>query len=156
MIKIDGALIEELAGKAEDSKRKRINYNFHKELSDTLQRMLNVMEPGTYIRPHKHEDPDKREAFILLQGRAVVIEFDDNGEITDHVFLDPVLGRFGVEIPERTWHTIIVLEPHSVIYEVKDGPYSSIDDKNFAPWAPEEYTPETKEYNSKLLEKLTS
>ena len=154
MIKIDDRLIEGLTVSAEHSKRKRINHNFHKKLSDPLQRLLNVMEPGTYVRPHKHENPDKREAFVILQGRAVVVEFDNAGDITDYFFLDPSKGKFGVEISERTWHTIISLERHTVIYEIKDGPYNPIDDKNFAPWAPEEYSSETVDYNRQLLGKL--
>jgi cupin fold WbuC family metalloprotein len=100
--------------------------------------MLNVMQPGTYLQPHKHHDPDKREAFILLTGRVAIIEFNDSGKITDHIILDRATGHFGVEIPINTWHTLIVLEENTIVYEVKDGPYLPIDDKNFAPWAPKE------------------
>lgn len=154
MIKIDNGLIGGLVVKAAQSERKRTNHNFHKELSDTLQRLLNVMQPDTYVRPHKHEDPDKREAFIILQGRAIAIEFNNEGDIADYLILDPANGKFGVEIPERTWHTVIVIDRDTVIYEVKDGPYNPIDDKNFAPWAPEEFSPESVDYNRKLLKKL--
>ncbi len=154
MIRIDDQLIDGLTKKARQSERKRINHNFHKVLSDTLQRLLNVMEPDTYVRPHKHENPDKREAFLVLQGRALVVEFDDTGIVTDFFLLDPVKGKFGVEISERTWHTVIALDKDTVIYEVKDGPYDPIDDKNFASWAPGEYTEEAKEYNRQLLKKL--
>ncbi len=154
MIKINSELIDGLTVKAAQSERKRVNHNFHKELSDTLQRLLNVMEPGTYVRPHKHEDPDKREAFIILKGRAVAVEFNNTGDVTDYFILDPATGNFGVEIPERTWHTIIALDRDTVIYEVKDGPYNPIDDKNFAPWAPAEYSHESIDYNRQLLKKL--
>ena len=154
MIKINSELIDGLTVKAAQSERKRVNHNFHKELSDTLQRLLNVMEPGTYVRPHKHEDPDKREAFIILKGRAVAVEFNNTGDVTDYFILDPATGNFGVEIPERTWHTIIALDRDTVIYEVKDGPYNPIDDKNFAPWAPAEYSHVSIDYNRQLLKKL--
>ena len=68
MIKIDSKIINHLNSIAEGSSRKRINHNFHKESSDLLQRMLNAMEPGTYIQPHKHENPEKREVFLILNG----------------------------------------------------------------------------------------
>jgi hypothetical protein len=50
------------------------------------------------------------------------------------------------------WHTVIALESGSVVYEVKDGPYSPIDDKNFASWAPKEGDPEC----GKFLQLLTN
>jgi len=130
-----------------------MNYNFHEHYSDTLQRMLNAMEPLSYIQPHKHENPDKREVFFSLRGRILVIEFDESGNITDHTLLDPLSGNFGAEIPERTFHTIIALDPGSVAYEIKDGPFSPINDKNFASWAPIEGTLQTEEYLRNLLAK---
>ncbi len=138
MIRIDASLLDKVSKEAKASPRRRKNYNFHKEYSDTLQRLLNAMEPLSYIQPHKHENPDKREAFFALRGRIVVIEFDEQGNITSHILLDPMMGNFGAEIPERTFHTIIALDHGSVAYEIKDGPYTPIDDKNFAPWAPKE------------------
>ena len=32
-------------------------------------------------------------------------------------------GRFGVNIPKGVWHTIEALEPDSVIFECKEGPF---------------------------------
>ncbi|MEI6436960.1 MAG: WbuC family cupin fold metalloprotein [Bacteroidota bacterium] len=153
MIKIGTFLLDQVSGQARVSSRRRMNYNFHKTSSDTLQRMLNAMEPLSYIQPHKHEDPDKREVFFSLRGRIVVVEFDDLGMITDHILLDPLTGNFGAEIPERTYHTIIALDEDTVAYEFKDGPYTPIDDKNFAPWAPKERSAEAEKYLHGLLEK---
>lgn len=154
MIKIDEDFIEKTSQKAKKSARMRMNYNFHKEDSARLQRMLNAMEPGTYIQPHKHENPDKVEAFFALRGRIVVVEFDDNGNIADNIVLDAKKGNYGVEIPARTWHTLISLESGSVAYEVKDGPYNVAVDKNFAPWAPAENDGESENYLKEILIKL--
>jgi cupin fold WbuC family metalloprotein len=154
MIKIDEAFISETSNKAVHSARKRMNYNFHKEDAATLQRMLNAMEPDTYIQPHKHENPDKVEAFFVLRGRILLIEFNDKGDITDHMILDPKTGNYGGEIAPRTWHTLISLEKGSVAYEVKDGPYDPSVDKNFAIWAPAEGDPKCEEYNKNILKQL--
>ena len=151
MIKIDSQLLDQTSARAKTSPRRRMNHNFHTDLSDTLQRLLNAMEPLSYIQPHKHENPDKREAFFALRGRFVVIEFDEAGNMTDHILLDPMKGNFGAEIPERTYHTIIALDPDTVAYEVKDGPYSPIDDKNFALWAPKEGSPDSEKYLTGIL-----
>lgn len=154
MIKIDEAFISETSAKAKSSERRRMNYNFHQEDAATLQRMLNAMEPDTYIQPHKHEDPDKVEAFFVLRGRILLIEFDENGTVVDHIVLDPKTGNYGGEIRPKTWHTLISLETGSVAYEVKDGPYDPSVDKNFASWAPAEGDEGCYAYNQKLLFEL--
>lgn len=154
MIKIDNDFISKTSSLAKSSKRRRMNYNFHKEDAATLQRMLNAMEPDTYIQPHKHENPDKVEAFFVLRGRILLIEFNEEGEIIDHSILDPLTGNYGGEIPPRTWHSLISLEKDSVAYEVKDGPYDPSVDKNFAPWAPAEGDPNCSAYNENILKKL--
>ncbi len=151
MIKIDQNLIAGLAGKASNSQRKRINLNFHKEASDPLQRLLNVMQPGTYLQPHKHENPDKREVFIALTGKFLAVEFDEFGNITDSMLLDPANGYFAAEVAARTYHSIICLEPDSAIYELKDGPYDPADDKHFASWAPKEGEDGCGEFINKIL-----
>jgi cupin fold WbuC family metalloprotein len=83
MKQIDGKLLDELTGKAKDSPRKRINFNLHDALSDPLQRLCNAIEPETYIRPHRHADPDTCEVFIMLRGSAVLLFFDDSARVID-------------------------------------------------------------------------
>jgi len=61
--------------------------------------------------------------------------------------------KFGSEIAPRVWHCIIPLLPGTVVYEVKDGPYSPIDDKNFANWAPKEGDENCEAYIRELLQK---
>lgn len=146
-------LLDELSQKAAVRPRRRLNHNFHDELSDPINRMLNALEPGTYVQPHKHENPDKREVFIVLRGSMVVVFFDDSGNVTEFVLLDPENGNYGVEVPVGAWHSLFALEPGTVIYEVKDGPYSPLDDKNFAPWAPREGEPESATYLKTLIER---
>lgn len=156
MIKINDEFISITSDKAKKSPRKRQNFNFHKEDAATLQRMLNALELDTYIQPHKHESPDKVEAFFVLRGRILVVEFDDDGNVCEHIILDSKKGNFGAEIAPRTWHTIICLEAGSVAYEVKDGPYNAAIDKNFASWAPAESNDASIQaqcaaYNQKIL-----
>ncbi|MEI6695307.1 MAG: WbuC family cupin fold metalloprotein [Bacteroidota bacterium] len=154
MIKIDAALLNVISYNAQQSNRKRLNYNFHHNDADCLQRFINAIEPYSYIQPHKHENPDKREVFFVLKGKMLVVEFDDAGNVLDHIILDAEQGNFAVEIPEKTWHTILSLKKSSVAYEFKDGPYAVSDDKNFADWAPKEGDPLCKAYIDNLLEKL--
>jgi len=154
MLKIvSSRVLDELSQKAANSPRKRLNYNFHDDLADPINRMLNALEPGTYLQPHKHENPDKREVFIVLRGSLVVVFFDDSGNTTEFVLLDPVKGNHVVEIPVGAWHTLIALESGSVVYEIKDGPYQPLLDKNFARWAPKEGDPDCQDYLKRLTDR---
>jgi len=154
MIRIDTQLTESLVRDARSSVRRRKNHNFHTVMTDPLQRMLHALEPGTYVRPHKHENPDKREAFVILRGRVAAVEYTPEGEIAGHIVLDPSTGNFGVEFAARIWHSLIALESGSVLYEVKDGPWDPIDDKNFATWAPKEGEEGCGAFLEKILSKL--
>ncbi|MFH0867241.1 MAG: WbuC family cupin fold metalloprotein, partial [Bacteroidota bacterium] len=155
-IKIQESLLCSLTEEARKNPRRRKNHNFHKEDSDTLQRMLNALEPSTYVRPHKHVNPDKREVFVLLKGKIVVVEFDDNGNISDRIILDNSKGNYAVEITPGSWHTVISLESGSVYYEVKDGPYDPVSDKVFADWSPVEDAQEAKLYLDNLKKEICS
>ena len=151
MIKITDTLIAGVAVKAKRSKRKRKNYNCHKAYSEKVQRRLNVAYPGTYIRPHKHENPDKVEIFIILKGRVLIVTFNDKGGVKERFLLDAKKGNRGVEIQPKVWHSLICLEEASCLYEVKEGPYEPLTDKNFAPWAPKEGTEAAALFNERIL-----
>lgn len=147
-------LLNDTSKKAKASTRLRMNHNFHEDYADPINRMLNALEPNTYCRPHKHEDPDKSEVFIVLRGKMAVLIFDEKGNVTETYTFSPTEGTYGIDIPPRIWHTLVCLETGSVAYEVKDGPYVQPLDKNFASWAPEEGSAEAQEYLSKLIEQL--
>lgn len=154
MIKITRDFTDTIVKQAEESPRRRKNYNYHQSYDEVLNRMLNALQKDTYVQPHKHEDPDKVEVFLILVGKIAVIEFDANGKITDSVILEAGTGNFGVEIAPRVWHSLIPLVESSVIYEVKEGPYSPINDKNFATWAPKEGDESCKAFNESLLKQI--
>jgi len=133
---INEQLLNETSERAKQSARLRMNYNFHERLDDPVNRLLNAMEPGTYLRPHRHLNPDKDEIFLLLRGKVVLILFDDLGHITDQLIIDPRSGVYGAEIKAGIWHTLFVLQSDSVVYEVKPGPFTPLSQENLAPWSP--------------------
>ncbi|MDR3260370.1 MAG: WbuC family cupin fold metalloprotein [Tannerella sp.] len=133
---INEPLLDETTAKAKNAPRLRMNFNFHEDLNDPVNRLLNAMEPGTYLRPHRHRNPDKNEVFLLLRGRVAVFLFDEAGHVTETVILDPRNGCYGGEIPAGVWHGLLVLESGSVIYEVKQGPFAPLTPENMAPWSP--------------------
>lgn len=120
MIKIDKELIKELFDKAIVSERKRMNYDLRTSSNDGSQRMLNALLSGTEVPIHRH--PISNENVLLLCGKLVEVLFDEDGNETERIMLDPSVGNFGCVVPAGAWHTVEVLEP-SVIYEAKDGKY---------------------------------
>ncbi len=151
---IDKVKLDKLTTQARNNDRKRQNYNCHDGDGDTLQRMINAFEPNTYVRPHRHKNPDKREVFVILRGRLLVMFFKDDGQITEHVILDSAKGQYAVEIAANEWHSATGLEPGTVVYEIKDGPYIQAMDKTFAPWAPAEDAAEAGGYLHTCLQEL--
>ena len=153
---ISNKTLDELSQKAAEAPRLRMNLNHHDDLADPINRMLNAFEPGTYVQPHKHENPDKREVFLILKGSMVVVFFDDLGNANEFVLLNRENGNYAVEISPGVWHTIIALEKGTVVYEVKDGPYFPMNDKNFALWAPKENEDGCGEYLKMLINQYYS
>jgi len=152
---IDLQLLDKLSEEARKSERKRRNLNYHFGDEDLLQRMLNAFEPGTYVRPHRHKTPAKREVFILIRGRLLMLFFNDNGKVVHREMLDQMAGKYAVEIDPGEWHMAVSLEKGTVVYEVKDGPYDPDNDKEFAPWAPEEGTQDANAYLERLIQENT-
>ena len=59
----------------------------------------------------------------MLRGRIRVITYNDDGTIIENMVLSPSEGRYGVNVGKNVWHTVEALEPGSVIFECKEGPY---------------------------------
>src|SRR5688572_30132043 len=131
-------LVDGAVGYSRTSPRQRVIYPFHKHPGDPLHRMLNAVQPGSYVRPHRHLEPPKAEAWIVLRGALVFFTFESDGQVRDCLRLAAGSARFGVDLAPGVYHSFVALEPDTVIYEVKNGPYDQASDKAFAPWAPAE------------------
>ena len=143
-------LLHQLSAAARDTPRLRRNYNIHSADLSRCHRLLNAIEPASYIRPHRHLDPEKDEGFVLISGALGVITFQDDGMVADTVLLSSATGNRAVDIPCGIYHTAVSLEPGTVFYECKAGPYLPLRDEEKASWAPEEGAPETKAYLERL------
>ena len=141
---IDHKLVERKAGDAARSARRREIHVFHEGDPDLLQRMLNAIQPGSYVRPHQHLHPPKAESLIVLQGALAYVSFGEDGlpQEGNSIPIDPARGVYGCDIRPGVWHTIFALAPDTVLFEVKPGPYGPGVDKEFASWSPAENTPQ--------------
>ena len=137
LIPIDEALLDDASASARKSPRRRLITRFH-EHEDPLQRMLNAVEPDSYVRPHRHTSAYKPEAFVALRGSLLVIRFDDDGAPLEGVIANADGPVRGVEVPYKAWHCFIALRPGTVVFEVTTGPYDPKTGNDYAPWAPPE------------------
>ncbi|GAO35235.1 protein WbuC [Sulfuricella sp. T08] len=136
MKRIDQTLLATLSAQAAASPRKRAHHNLHPQLDDKVQRLCIAMEPGTYVRPHRHMQPETWEILLILSGAVALLIFDDSGKVLKRIELAAGGEVTAVEIPANTWHAVASLKTGTVVFEVKHGPYATITEANYAPWSP--------------------
>ncbi|WMW81602.1 WbuC family cupin fold metalloprotein [Undibacterium cyanobacteriorum] len=143
--------VRELSKEASQQPRLRKNLNFHANNEAQCHRLLNALEPGTYVQPHCHLDPHKEETLVVLSGRFGVLIFDATGAVTETAILAPQSEHFGITIPVGTFHSMVALESGSVFFEAKAGPYVPIAAEEKAHWAPAEGEPGCADYLNTML-----
>lgn len=116
-------LIKEVHLHAKESPRLRMNYNIHESLDEEVHKMLNSLQPGTVMPIHRHLHPSKKETFVLLEGALEVLKYDDNKKIIERHLMSHESGNILCEIMPDEWHSFVVLEPDTLILEIKKGPY---------------------------------
>ena len=133
-----------------ESPRLRMILPVHREQEADVQRLVNFLQPGSYIRAHLHPRDHASESIVILQGSIRFFTFDDNGKIlTDHVLTSTPVPAV-LDIEPGVWHTFLVLEEDTVLFESKKGPYDKEADKTFASWAPEEGSGKAKVWMDRL------
>jgi cupin fold WbuC family metalloprotein len=141
MKQIDSALLDSLTGKAVGSPRHRAHFNLHFDLTDPVQRLCIAIEPGSYVRPHRHADPESWEVLTPLRGSLAILIFDEKGKVLERLAIANNGMVAAAELPLNAWHTLVSLESGTVFFEVKQGPYKPIAETNSASWAPLEGDP---------------
>ena len=140
--RLDATLFGTVAEQARQSPRLRRNHNLHAE-ADPVQRFLNVLQPGTYVRPHRHQRGRPGagfECFVVLQGAVGLLLLDAQGEVIHQERLEAGGPVQGIDLAEGQIHTLVALEPDTVMFEIKEGPYRPASDKDFLTVFPAEGT----------------
>lgn len=149
---LEKSLIDQAIAASQASPRRRMMLPIQRSSSNPVQRLLNVMQPGSYVRPHHHPRPQAVELIQVLQGSVRLWIFDGVGNVTSVRTLRAGHAAEGLaDLEPGVWHTFTALEENSIVLEVKGGPYDPALDKVFAPWAPEESDPSAAAYLSGLL-----
>jgi cupin fold WbuC family metalloprotein len=98
--------------------------------------MLIVTHCESYVAPHRHLS--KSETFVVLEGSADLILFDEGGAVEKVVKMGGATsGRpFFYRMPPRQYHSLAMDSELLVFLENTKGPFS-LDDREFATWAPD-------------------
>ena len=119
---IDQSILDSHAVAAQASPRLRMNLGLRNSPTDTSQRMLNAIEPGSPVPIHWHRFSS--ETVVCLRGRLVEEFYDESGLVcTERIELTPGGPVVALNIPIGQRHTVRSLESGTVILEVKDGAY---------------------------------
>lgn len=134
---LDQALFAELTQAAGVSPRQRQHHNLH-EMSEPCHRLAVGLQPDTYIPPHRHLCADKAETLLVLQGRIGLLLFAEDGTLEQTRLLEAGGDCLGVDLAPGQFHALVVLQPDSILFECKAGPYRPLVEAEQAAWAPRE------------------
>jgi cupin fold WbuC family metalloprotein len=129
--------IEVLRQAVRKTPKRRVRINAHPGSDDKLHEMIIAIEPGSYIRPHKH--PGKSEAFHIIEGQVDIVVFSEAGEVERIVSLAAKGGRhpFYYRMSTPHFHTLIIRSDLLVVHEITNGPFLPTG-TIYAAFAPEE------------------
>jgi cupin fold WbuC family metalloprotein len=148
---LDSAVLERGVRASRESPRRRIMLPIHRSPDERVQRLLNFVQQGSYARPHFHPAPQAIEHLAVIRGVLGFVVFDEHGVVLSRHRLEAGNpSSCMVDIEQGVWHTIVPLADDTVVLEIKCGPYDAKSDKVFAPWAPEENSPEAGAYLRRL------
>lgn len=131
---LNRTIVEQLKVYAQEHGGSNVRFCLHTGPESVFHQMIIMEHQGNYYRPHKHLS--KSEAFHMIDGMMGVFLFDDNGEVSDVVRLDPA-GNFMFRAGVGIYHAVMPLTPYVIYHECKPGPFIGAQDSIWAPWAPD-------------------
>lgn len=126
-----------LKAEAVNAPLRRSRLCLHRTPEDPLHEMVIAFCRDSFVRPHRHLT--KTESFHVIEGRILVVLFDDEGRVTHRIPMAPPGGDcpFLYRVAAPIWHTLIPETEFAVIHEVTNGPFRA-EDGDFAPWSPDD------------------
>lgn len=118
-------LLDSLSQQAAQSPRLRKNFNLHDSLDAPSQRLFNALQPETKMAIHRHRHTS--ETCLVIRGSVRYTIYSDDGSVKESYVLKAGSNSFGFNVPAGVWHTMEPLEPDTVVFGCKDGPYHPLD-----------------------------
>jgi cupin fold WbuC family metalloprotein len=127
--------IERLKAASLQSNLRRARLCLHRSDDDMLHEMIIALARDCIFPPHRH--PTKTESFHMIEGRLVIVIFDDDGTPLGSLLLTPPGGKGLIcyRLCTPKFHAALPLDDVVVFHEVTNGPFVKRD-AVFAEWAP--------------------
>lgn len=119
---IDKKILDDLSAQAKANPRFRQAMDLRNSPEDLSQRMLNALEPGTFMPIHRHLGSS--ETCVCIRGHFEELFYDEDGNLTHTI--DMVPGGVVLNIEKGQWHSLRCLESGTVLLEAKDGKYEPL------------------------------
>jgi dTDP-4-dehydrorhamnose reductase len=132
---IDHEVIEHLKQVASTCQLRRARFCAHLSPDADQHDMLIVSHRDTYVTPHRHLT--RSETFVVLEGIADLILFDENGAVEKTVKMGPPSSGypFFYRMPAGQYHSMSIESELLLTVESTKGPFN-LDDREHASWAP--------------------
>jgi dTDP-4-dehydrorhamnose reductase len=129
-------LIAFLKRAASESPLRRARFCAHSSPNAEQHDMLIASQRDTYVAPHRHLS--KSETFVVIEGSAELILFDEDGTVEKTVDMGPpASGRpFFYRMPPQQFHSLSIKSDVLVFLENTIGPFR-LEDREHASWAPD-------------------
>ncbi len=148
--------VAKLIPQAAEVRHRRVRLCAHRGPLDPLHEMLIVLDRDTYIRPHKHLG--KSESFHVIEGRADVVVFEEEGSIREVIAMGEYASGacFYYRLADPWYHGLVIRSDVFVIHETTGGPLDPAQTV-FAPWAPPEDASSLRAaYLARLIEQVAA
>ena len=131
----DDSLIKFLKNEAQNAPLLRARLCAHPSTYATQQDMIIVTHSSSYVPPHRH--PNKSETLLILEGKAKILIFSDNGLCKSIIPMGPYGTKqpFFYRMPENKFHSMVVETDWLVFQESTKGPFSPSENQT-AEWCP--------------------
>ncbi|MCH9670235.1 MAG: WbuC family cupin fold metalloprotein [Gammaproteobacteria bacterium] len=143
----DTDIVEFLKEQARTNEVGRARVCAHPNAEAEQHDMLIVSHRDTYVAPHRHLS--KSESFIVIEGCAKVLIFDESGHVDDVFDMGAASSGlpFFYRMPIGTYHSLDIASEVLVFVESTKGPFRK-EDMQSAPWAP---SPDLKEAGREFI-----
>ena len=112
---LDNKFFDGIQEQAENSPRRRMNYDLRTSAEDSSQRMINVLMSDTVVPIHRHTETS--ETVVVCRGAIREEFYDDQGHKTEEFILRAGGECPAIQVPKGVFHTTVCLEDGSVIFE---------------------------------------
>ena len=135
IVVVDDQWVARVKENARNEPLRRARLNLHHDESDPVQEMLIAFCRDSLIAPHRHRA--KSESLHAIEGRALIVFFDEQGRETRRLTIGPPGSGLPplYRLASDTWHVVIPLDDMLVIHETSAGPFVR-DEAPPPAWAP--------------------